>query len=318
MTALEPGIARNSQLRGWALDFDAAWPSARARVASVLGGRGLQGADVDDLAQEVAIRALRDRGRFGSHEHFVRWCCRVAINLHNDAARRQRLVNLCPPVDAASTHDTAAAAQGRMALEALAAGLAELSPEGRRLLLEPGPAGSRRETVRLAVRRHRLRARLAALVEGLAAAFPGVRRLSRSLSTPAKVGLAAVPVVVAGVLMVPGAISPQVERPDELVRPAVAVPGPVSSAPGRSEGAERATRAPATAGQRRPPSAPSTTVASARTLVEFRHPAVPPVKVWQDHRADDHPVLCVFGHLNTCVNQPGPLAGRLPPAPQLP
>ena len=77
MTALEPGIARNSQLRGWALDFDAAWPSARARVASVLGGRGLQGADVDDLAQEVAIRALRDRGRFGSHEHFVRWCCRV-------------------------------------------------------------------------------------------------------------------------------------------------------------------------------------------------------------------------------------------------
>ena len=53
MTVLEPD-ARNSALRGWDLDFDAAWPSARAKIAAVLGAKGVQRADVEDVSARVA------------------------------------------------------------------------------------------------------------------------------------------------------------------------------------------------------------------------------------------------------------------------
>lgn len=314
MTVVEPGMTGNSPLRAWALDFDAAWPSARARIAAVLGARGLQCADVDDVAQEVAVRALRQRGTFGSYEHFVRWCCRVAINLQVDTARRQRRLDPSPPPDVAGHHDTAASAQRRMALEAVAAGIAELTPEERRLLFEQEPTASRREAVRLAVRRHRLRARLAALMEGLAAGFPAVRRLSRSLSTPAKVGLAAVPVVVAGLLVVPGLRTAPRDRPVEIDRPVSWAPSPSTDAVGRDRPGAQTARAPAAAAPSRriAPSPRPTAAMPERTLVQVNHPALPPVRVWQDRRPDDQPVFCVWGHVNTCVKQPGPLAEQLP------
>ena len=304
---LEPGAAGNSPLRAWALDFDIAWPAARSRIATVLRARGLQGADVDDVAQEVAIRALRDRGRFGSYEHFVRWCCRVAINVHLDDVRRQRRLSPAPPPDVAGQHDTAAVAHRRMALEVLATSVEELSPDERRLLFDPEPAGSRREAVRLAVRRHRLRARLAALVEGLAAAFPGMRRLSRSLSAPAKAGLAAVPVVVAGLLVVPGMVALPAGSPAERARPASWVPAPPTGTPARSGVAAGAARGPA-APTLRPSSAPvpsASAAPSSRTLAEVDHSSLPPVKVSRRDRADDHPGLCVFGHVNACLDRPG-------------
>ena len=42
-----------------------------------------------------------------SDEHLIRWSCRVAINLHIDATRKQRRVSLDPPPDIADTCDTA-------------------------------------------------------------------------------------------------------------------------------------------------------------------------------------------------------------------
>src|SRR5438105_4440743 len=183
----QPAYSRSG---GTALEFGGVWPRARARVAGMLSGRGVQAADVDDIVQEVAIRALRNRDRFASEEHLVRWCCRVAINLHIDAVRRAR--RLGPPVagDTPGPHDTARDAERRIALDQLASSIAELSLEEQQLLFDTTPAGSRRETVRLAVRRHRLRARLAAMVDGLAAAVAVVRRLPRTMSTPAKLAAA--------------------------------------------------------------------------------------------------------------------------------
>src|SRR3954471_7260583 len=146
------------------VDLGAAWPSVRARLSAVLRGRGVQAADVDDIAQDVAIRALRAGKHFESEEPLVAWCCRVGINLHVDSTRRQRRLTGELP-DAAADSDTATTVERRLALEVLAGGIAELSEDEQRLLFELEPTESRREAVRLAVRRHRLRSRLAALVE---------------------------------------------------------------------------------------------------------------------------------------------------------
>jgi RNA polymerase sigma factor (sigma-70 family) len=191
------------------VDFDAVWPSARTQLTNVLRSRGVQPADVDDIVQDVAVRALKVPRRFESEEHLVAWCCRVGINLHIDATRRQRRVVVEAPPDPVATHDTAATVERRMALEILADGIADLSDDEKRLLFELERTDSRKEAVRLAVRRHRLRARLATLVEGLAAIVGLVRGLSRftsGLSKPAKVSLAAAPVVAAGLVLGPLAI----------------------------------------------------------------------------------------------------------------
>src|SRR2546423_6652718 len=71
------------------VEFSAAWPAARAQLAAVLRARGVQTADVDDVIQEVALRALRPPRSFESEDHLVAWCCRVGINLHIDSTRRQ-------------------------------------------------------------------------------------------------------------------------------------------------------------------------------------------------------------------------------------
>jgi hypothetical protein len=263
--------------------------------------------DVDDVVQEVAFRALSDLQRFESEEHLVRWCCRVAINLHIDATRRQRRVSPDPPPEVAAPHDTAVTVERRMALEKLMGGIAGLSPEEQQLLFAPATADSRREAVRLAVRRHRLRARLAALLEGVVVFFALLRRASRNLSTPTKVAIAATPVV-AGLLLAPLAIAPHSHpQADTASEPAVELragtspptatdsrtPG-TSPAPSHHRPVERT--APTTA-----PSPPS----SARTLVELR-PAGTPVSVTKDHKPDDTPPLCLFGLVNGCVNPPGP------------
>jgi hypothetical protein len=294
-------------LRAAAVDFDQAWPVARSHIASVLGARGVQGADVDDVAQEVAVRALRDRDRFISHEHFVRWCCRVAINLQIDVARSQRRLSPEVAPERAAPHDTAVAAERNIALDALTAEIAELSLEDQRLLLDPEPVESRREAVRLAVRRHRIRARLAALVEGMLAGFPVLRRLPRSLSTPAKVGLVAVPAAVAGFLIAPH-LEPAPPAPAIVVeRPASWVPAPPARTVDRPvAGGGGSPQSPAVQRTSATAATLSTTPRdTSRTYTELNHPALPPVKVSSRDRPDDRPGLCIFGHVNACLNRPG-------------
>jgi hypothetical protein len=291
------------------VDFGVVWPSTRARVAAVLTARGLQAADVDDVTQEVAVRALRGSQHFGSQEHFVRWCCRVAMNLHVDAVRRQRRLSPHPPPDGPGLEDTAGAAVHRMALDALAAGVAELSPEERQLLLDPQPAGSRREAVGLAVRRHRLRARLATLVEGLAAglAILRVRRAVRSPSTAAKVSLVGVPVV-AGLLIVPLTAGTR-SSPSKSSTPSASLVALPLGGPTRSVGAGSASSSPGAGASGRPPaSTPSTRSAAphpASRIVLDLNPAAPPVWVAQENRPAP-PLVCLFGPVNTCVNRPVP------------
>jgi len=290
------------------IDVAAVWASARPRVAATLARRGAQPADADDVVQEVAVRALARDRQFRSEEHFVRWCCRVAINLRIDAVRQDR--RLGPPLaaDAPGVHDTARDAEHRMALDRLATIIAELSPDDRRLLFDTTPADSRREAVRLAVRRHRLRARLASMVEGLAAAFGAIRRLPRNMSTPAKLAVAAMPIVVAGLAIAP------------LLAPQAAAPAAGADGPSRSVplifGVER-TRAPAatlasssaratrgtgvvhTGAAAAPPAAP------VHTIVRLNTPG-PPVVVAHGSRPEDHITVCTLGVVHVCVDRPRP------------
>jgi hypothetical protein len=277
---------------------------------------------VDDVVQEVAIRALRAPTRFASEDHFARWCCRVAINLHIDTTRHQRLLSSQPPPEVASFHDTATAVERRMALQAVAAGLASLSSEERSLLFDAEPADSRREAVRLAVRRHRLRARLASLVEGLAAAIVApARRIWRTLSSPTKASLAAAPAVVAGLVLGPlttGAPSPPSA---ETARPVKSLPATLADAGAMASGGARSAAATAHAATtlpaitRAPWPAPASQ-ASSRTLVDVA-PGGTPVRVSREERPDEHqPVVCTGGHANVCVPRPPGFPDHtLPPLP---
>src|SRR5207237_3609050 len=97
--------------------------------------------------------------------------------------------------------------------------VADLSEDERRLLFEPPRAASRQEGVRLAVRRHRLRARLAALVDGMVAGIAFVRRLPKRRPSPVKAGLVATPIVAATLLLGPPATPPRPQPPEPIAGP---------------------------------------------------------------------------------------------------
>jgi len=289
------------------VDFASAWPSARAPLAAVLRGRGLQGADVDDIVQEVAVRALREPRAFDSEDHLVAWCCRVGINLHIDATRRQARLSGDPLPEPVANNDTAATVERRLALEIVACEIAQLSEEERRLLFEIEPAASRKDAVRLAVRRHRLRARLAALVEGALAGVPIVRRVRlfrRSLSTSAKLSLAAAPIVAAGLVLGPLTTGGPAPGTRDFA-PAVRLPL-LTASPAAAEGSGGArTTQPATLAPKssRPLSAAAHPAAT--TAVVDAAPAGVPVILRRERGVEDpQPLACTSGVVDACVARP--------------
>ncbi|HZQ83576.1 MAG TPA: sigma-70 family RNA polymerase sigma factor [Acidimicrobiales bacterium] len=288
------------------MTFDAAWPEARPRVVAVLRSRGVQEADVDDIAQEVAIRALRQFDRFTSQEHFVRWSCRVAINAHIDTVRRGRRLVAEPDVEAAAPLNVAETVEGRLALDAALLEVAGLSPEDRALLFDPPAAVDRRDAVRLAVRRHRLRARLANLLEGMLAGVPVLRRL-RADSLPVRAAMIAVPVAAAVLTALPfvagsgSGPSPADRRSEQTV---------VRSSPVPSVAAGSTTRVET---QRREQPVAVSPPPSSHTIIELR-PGGTTLGVRRDDEPPGTPFLCLSGYLNLCVDRPGPYL-PLPPLP---
>jgi DNA-directed RNA polymerase specialized sigma24 family protein len=127
----------------------------------VLCGRQVPPADAEDIVQEVAVRALAHPQDFATREDLARWCWRVTWRLRIDAVRKTRRVATTECPDVPATEDTVRLVEGRLALEAALAGVTSLSPRDRSALFAvASPDASRQETVRLAVRRHRARARL--------------------------------------------------------------------------------------------------------------------------------------------------------------
>ena len=166
--------------------FEQSWPLAKASVERLLRAHQVPEADRDDIVQEVAARAFVRQEQFTSLTHLTRWSCRVAANLRVDQVRRGSRIADQPVPDWSDTTETARLVEGRMALEDVLSAVSRLSDADRVALFgEKEEAADRREAVRLAVRRHRARARLAAMVEGMIAAFAVLgRALSRRADTP--------------------------------------------------------------------------------------------------------------------------------------
>lgn len=179
--------------------FELVWPDVERRLRALLFRRGLDQASAEDVVQEVALRALAGRVTYTSAKDLLRWAGPVACNLHVDLLRqRARLQGGGVTTDHPASNDVAGEVADRMELQRAFRGLAALRPADREAIMEavtaePVPARNRKEAVRLAVRRHRARSRLALVMEQLAAWTFGATWLRRS-SRAATVAIAAVPI----------------------------------------------------------------------------------------------------------------------------
>jgi DNA-directed RNA polymerase specialized sigma24 family protein len=154
-------------------DIGVVWGDLSPRLRRYLTRLGCSGDLAEDLVQEVAVRALRAGVRFVDTEDLLRWCNVVGRNLYVDHVRatcRQPLEALAPDFDRASAHDVEAIVEHRMSWTDVMRGVGLLSRDDRVALFEPlldeavSPA-TRTEATRLAVRRHRARGRLRAVLQ---------------------------------------------------------------------------------------------------------------------------------------------------------
>jgi DNA-directed RNA polymerase specialized sigma24 family protein len=234
----------------------------------MLRRRGLDRASIDDVVQEVALRALAHRVTYASATDLLRWASPVACNLHVDLLRqRARLLDDPAAAERPASDDVAREVTHRIELQKALRGIAKLRPADREAILgavaaEPAAPRTRQEAVRLAVRRHRARSRLALVMEQLAAWVTGlawVRRGRRVAVASAMVPAAALPLVVGWRLM-PAEPARVPARP-AAVAPVVPAAAPV---PVVLEGVAREVAPVATVSRRAAPAAARRTVAAVR------------------------------------------------------
>jgi DNA-directed RNA polymerase specialized sigma24 family protein len=177
----------------------------------MLRRRGVRHHDVDEIVQETAARAISNGVTYTDADDLFRWASvvggRLAIDLHRRGARLSD--DELP--DRADVVDVAMAAEHRVLLGVVRNRLPELSTRDQAVLLSglhEEPAANRRESVRVAVARHRARNRLRLLLDGLAGgALLGWARRDRVWSAPAEAISYAVVPTAACVLITIGAWS---------------------------------------------------------------------------------------------------------------
>ena len=275
--------------------FETIWPDVERRLRALLYRRGLDQPSIDDIVQEVALRVLAGRVTYTSAKDLLRWAGPVACNLHIDLLRQRARLHDGAVGDRPAWNDVAGEVADRMELQRAFRGIAALRPADREAIIEAvadeQPAGrSRKESVRLAVRRHRARSRLVVVLEQLAAWVAGLSLLRRS--RVAVTALAGVPVMAALPLMLtwPGAhdggasdVRPviTVTRPVEY-RPPLAAP---AAAPKPAVKAARsATVSQAVAGRE--------TVAPRKKPVDVKGPRGVRVRAGGDDRREDDRIIC--------------------------
>lgn len=145
------------------------WPEVSTRLGRLLTSRGASRDVADDLVQEVAARALAREVVFADAADLMRWAVPVALNLLVDNARSAGRVTVGIDGWDAAEGDVADLVAHRDRLNRVLGAVARLSAADREALTAAEDAPSdRREAVKLAVRRHRARRRLLALVDGVA------------------------------------------------------------------------------------------------------------------------------------------------------
>ena len=290
------------------------WPEIELAVRASLLRRGVSREDAADILQETALRAVSRGLQFDSVEGFRRWAFVVARHLVVAQARGRRATAVAAVPDApAAGADVAATVEGRMAAAAVVSALGQMSASDRHAIrgaidapAAPAPSISRREYVKVAVRRHRARQRLMALCEGLLAALTFAWR--RIVQPAAQLAAAAVPVWL-GIMLWSGGLTGEPARPipdagavampagvlPTVMSPAVAGPtGPTTAVPADDGSQERSGL-----GSARPPATPA-------PVAVIRVPAANNAGVRTRPRGHDDHELCadtlVAG--NRCVDSP--------------
>jgi DNA-directed RNA polymerase specialized sigma24 family protein len=161
--------------------FEQAWPTVEARLRRVMAARRVPEADRDDLLQEVAARALASGVAFESADDLGPWAATVLRRLHVDLHRRSNRIGFAmsdgdvPGDDVDAAAEVAVTVEARMDLDAVAKVMATWSPATRQVLLETERAGTT-HTSAFYVRRHRLRLKLLAAIDGVGGFLGGIWR----------------------------------------------------------------------------------------------------------------------------------------------
>lgn len=136
------------------------------RLAQVLRRRGAPPATVDDAVQTAVLRALTRADGFDSSAGLFNWLIVVAWHEVQAEWRRTARINDGEVPDQPTNLDPAVIVQGHLELDAVADGLAVLSPAEREVLLLPlregADGGPDKPYVKM--RRHRARQHLAEVV----------------------------------------------------------------------------------------------------------------------------------------------------------
>lgn len=204
------------------------WPEVSGRLGRLLASRGASRDLADDVVQEVAARALARGIVFDDAADLMRWAVPVALNLLVDSARHAGRVTVGIDGWDAAEGDVADLVAHRDRLTRVLGAVERLSDADRVALTSVEAPADRREAVKLAVRRHRARRRLLALVDGVAAfvALAGV--WARRTRAPRTATVAALPVAfvlpVALVLVQPVPAPPAERAIAVAAPPRVAVP----------------------------------------------------------------------------------------------
>lgn len=184
------------------LTIDEAWATVGARLHAMLRRRGVDPDAADDIVQETAARALEHGVEFRDEEDLLRWANVVAWRIALNDWRGRQWIAASPVPDRPATVPLEDEVIARHTLARVLASLSRLSAADREALRFGGEARTRTEATKHYVRRHRARARLAALVEGLVGVLAAVLWRGRPRTRAAAVAVAA-PLLIAAVVLLP-------------------------------------------------------------------------------------------------------------------
>jgi hypothetical protein len=186
------------------------WPEVGGRLLRFLRARGTDASSAEDIVQEVALRVVALDVSYESAEDLMRWAATAARNLAIDEWRANSRYGAAPLEEVPSTVDVDETVEHRLRLEAVGQSWMRLSERDREALKTGAlgtKAASRREGVRWAVQRHAARARLAAMVDGVAAVlgWVGARLRYRPRRAGRTVMIASLPALVIVAALLPRA-----------------------------------------------------------------------------------------------------------------
>lgn len=277
------------------------WPDVAPRLAQMLRRRGVSHEDVEDVVQETAMRALQHEVEFVDAEDLLRWtntvAWRIVLNRRRGDARR----DLGPVPEVSATEGVAERALARYTLDKVAARFGALSDADRAALTVTDDATSRTraESLRLYVQRHRARARLTNMLEGLLGALGWLILGRRRKVKGRTVAIAtAVPIVALLMVTLPRTLPGPQDTPRLRSTPSIALP-------------ESAVPSAAThpSGRRTAPTSPTVVAAPRDGVIKippFKIPLHPDLDVGVEEKTPEHKLTCLDPIVvpEICVEEP--------------